>query len=616
MKIKKLMLEMKRSIVRVEKTNGIFAPNFKIIDLKNFEALGLSSPVLKALSEMGFENPTEIQSQAIPLLLSKPQDFIGLAQTGTGKTAAFGLPLIDLIEVEEKRTQALILAPTRELAQQIGKQLADFSKHLGRLNIVCVFGGASISGQMSEVRRGAQIIVATPGRLIDLTKRGAVKLSSLEYIILDEADEMLNMGFKDDLDYILAQAPAEKITWLFSATMPAEIKRIVKNYMVNPAEVKVNQGNIVNTNIEHQYAVLKASDKTEALRRLLDFDPAMYGVVFTRTKRDAQKVAEDLVESGYAAEPLHGDLSQAQRDAVMRRFRAGTLQMLIATDVAARGIDVDNLTHVVHFALPDDPEYYTHRSGRTARAGKKGVSLSLITKGDMRRVKYLESKLGIKFEKALIPEIAEIAKNRVSHWADKLASQEISKMLEFEMMQTAEMALQAFTREEIIAKFISGQLDRVTKKNSISDLNDTSRSSSRDDRGGRDDRGRGRRDRGERGERGGRDRDGREAGMHRFFINLGTMDNLNKGGLLRFICDNTGLTSRDVGRISLDQRHTLFDVSEDASAKIASLNEKQYDGRDIRVNRDDDKGRKRPSGGKRGGGKGKPQRGGNRKGRF
>lgn len=583
--------------VYVEKTNSIFAANYKITDLKNFEALGLSAPVLKALGDMGFENPTEIQSQTIPLLLSKPQDFIGLAQTGTGKTAAFGLPLIELIDVEDRNTQALILAPTRELAQQIGKQLEDFSSHMGRLNVVCVFGGASITNQIRDIKRGAQVIVATPGRLIDLSKRGAVKLNTLEYVILDEADEMLNMGFKDDLDYILAQAPEDKITWLFSATMPAEIKRMVKNYMINPAEVKVNQGNIVNTNIEHQYAVLKASDKTEALRRLLDNDPEMYGVVFTRTKRDAQRVAEDLVESGYAAEPLHGDLSQGQRDAVMKRFRSGNLQLLIATDVAARGIDVNNLTHVVHFALPDDPEYYTHRSGRTARAGRKGVSLSLITKGEMRRVKYLESKLGIKFEKALIPAIEEIAKNRVSHWADKLAVQEVSKMLDFEMMQNAELALQAFTREEIIAKFISGQLDKVSKKNSISDLNDRSRASARDDRGGRDSRdrdGRGRR------ERGSRDRDGREEGMNRFFINLGTMDNLNKGGLLRFICDHTGLKSKEVGRIALDQRNARFDVSEQAASLISSLNGKKYDGREIRVNRDDDQGRKRPVKDKRG----------------
>lgn len=551
--------------------------------MNNFEALGLSQPVLKALQELGFENPTEIQEQTIPLLLENPQDFIGLAQTGTGKTAAFGLPLIELIEPQERNTQALILAPTRELAQQIGKQLADFAKHIDRLNIVCVFGGASISTQINEIRRGAQIVVATPGRLIDLSKRGAVKLNQLEYVILDEADEMLNMGFKDELDYILDQAPEEKITWLFSATMPQEIKRMVKNYMINPAEVRVNSGQVVNENIEHQYAIIKASDKTEALRRMLDFDPDMYGVVFCRTKRDTQRVADELVETGYAAEPLHGDLSQGQRDNVMRKFKSKTVQLMIATDVAARGIDVNNLTHVVHFALPDDAEYYTHRSGRTARAGKKGISLSLITKGEMRRVKFLESKLGIKFEKAMIPAIEDIAKNRISHWAAKLAEQEISKGVTAEMMGEANLLLINFSREELVAKFISAQLARISSKNSINDLNDRSkgknlRNERGEDRGGR---------RGDRGDRRERDSRGNEPGMSRFFINLGTVDHLNKGGLLRFICDNTGLKGNEVGRITLDQRHAFFDVRESATSVINDLNGKKYDGRDIRVNKDD-----------------------------
>ncbi len=424
--------------------------------------------------------------------------------------------------------------------------------------------------------------MATPGRLIDLSKRGAVKLNQIEYVILDEADEMLNMGFKDDLDFILAQAPAEKITWLFSATMPKEIKNIIKNYMINPAEVRVNTGQVVNANIEHQYAVIKASDKTEALRRMLDYDPDMYGVVFCRTKRDTQRVADELVESGYAAEPLHGDLSQAQRDAVMRKFKSHTVQLMIATDVAARGIDVNDLTHVVHFALPDDAEYYTHRSGRTARAGKKGISLSLITKGEMRRVRYLESKLGINFEKAMIPAIEDIAKNRIAHWAAKLAKQEVSDQLTPEMMGEANMMLVEFSREELIAKFISAQLARISTKNSLNDLNDTSRGGAHDDRGG---------NRGGRRERRERDSRGNEAGMNRYFINLGMVDNLNKGGLLRFICDNTGLSGNEVGRITLDQRHAFFDVAESSSGVIAGLNGKKYDGREIRVNRDDAGGR-------------------------
>lgn len=554
--------------------------------MNTFKALGLSPEVLKALGDMGFETPTEIQQQTIPLLLSEPQDIIGLAQTGTGKTAAFGLPLIDLVEADYRQTQALILAPTRELAQQIANQLDAFSKHK-HLRTVCVFGGASISGQISQIRRGAHIIVATPGRLIDLTKRGAIKLDTLEYVVLDEADEMLNMGFKEDLDWILAQAPETKLTWLFSATMPAEIRRMVKTYMSDPAEVKVNQGTIVNTNIEHQYAVIKASDRIEAMRRILDFDPEMYCVVFCRTKRDTQAVAEDLVESGYAAEPLHGDLSQAQRDAVMKRFRSKTLQVLIATDVAARGIDVDNLTHVIHFALPDDPEYYTHRSGRTARAGKKGISLSLITKGEVRRVRYLENKLGIGFEKAMIPAAADIMSNRISHWATNIVEEQINDEMDPKALKTAMDLLADFSKEEIISKLVSKEFSRLSKSRSFSDLNDNSKG--RD--GGRDDRRSARgADRGGRSERPYRERDERgiETGMHRYFISVGTMDRMNKGQLLRLICDNTGLTSREIGRMELDTRHAYFDVKQESSSLVKQLNGFDLDGRALRVNRDDE----------------------------
>jgi len=336
--------------------------------LKDFKALGLSQAVLQALEEMGFKTPTEIQINTIPQLLTEQRDFIGLAQTGTGKTAAFGLPIVEMINPSDNNIQALILSPTRELAQQIAGQLEAFSKYQGKVNMVCVYGGANISNQIKDLRKPTQIVIATPGRLIDLMKRKVISLTNLQYLVLDEADEMLNMGFKDELDTILAQTPGDKHTWLFSATMPSEIRRIIKNYMHDPFEVSVNSKQRVNVNIKHQYTVLKASDKIEAVRRLLDFHPDMYGIAFCRTKRDTQKVAEELNSSGYAAEPLNGDLSQAQRDAVMKRFRAKTLQLLVATDVAARGIDVDDLTHVIHYALPDDAEYYTHRSGRTGRA--------------------------------------------------------------------------------------------------------------------------------------------------------------------------------------------------------------------------------------------------------
>ncbi len=547
--------------------------------MKNFEALGLSPQVVQALGEMGFENPTDIQAQTIPQLLSEPQDIIGLAQTGTGKTAAFGLPLVELVDPDHHATQALVLAPTRELAQQIAQQLESFATKIEGLRIACVYGGAGIQQQIRELKRGVHIVVATPGRLIDLSKRNAVRLADIEFVVLDEADEMLNMGFRDELDTILAETPEEKYTWLFSATMPSEIKRIVKDYMHSPLEIKVDQKQVVNKNIDHQYSVLKASNKVEALRRMLDFDPEMYGVVFCRTKMDTQRVAEELVESGYPAEPLHGDLAQAQREAVMKRFRSKTLRLLVATDVAARGIDVNDLTHVVHFALPDDPEYYTHRSGRTARAGKKGISIALITKADVRRLRFLEGKLKINFTKAMIPALDAIAQNRISHWAEHMAAQEVSHKMDPEVLATALDLLTEFSKEELVAKLVSQELERVSKKHSINDLNDNSPMNQRDSRGGDS----GRRDKGPRRERGAF---GHEEGMQRFFINIGRMDNLNKGALLRYVCDNTGLKGEDVGRITLENKHSFIDVQEAAAGKIKKLNDQQYEGRAIRVNRD------------------------------
>lgn len=540
--------------------------------MKEFEALGLSTPVLKALEKIGFESPTEIQSRTIPKLLTETVDLIGLAQTGTGKTAAFGLPLIELVNPNEGHTQALVLAPTRELAQQIANQLVQFNPAQSNLKVVCVYGGASIQDQIRQLRRGAQIVVATPGRLIDLAKRGAVKLNLIEYVVLDEADEMLNMGFRDELDIILDQTPKEKTTWLFSATMPNEIKRMVSSYMRDPYEVRVDSKQQVNANIDHQYAIIKASDKVEALRRIIDFDVDLYGVVFCRTRMDTQRVAEALVESGYAAEPLHGDLSQSQRDAVMKRFRSKKLQLLIATDVAARGIDVNNLTHVIHFALPDDHEYYVHRSGRTARAGKTGISLSLITRGDTRRLRFLENKLKIQFTKALIPAGTEIARKRIVHWSEKLLNQ-TSAGVDTEAFNTANELLADLSREEILARLVSSEMKHLTKSNSLSDLNDSGR--------GNDSKPK------QKNYRENDGRDGQEAGMLRHFVNIGRMDNVNPGGLVRFICDNTGIKGSDIGRITLESKHAYVDISDKVAGKVKKLNDVQYDGRDIRINRDD-----------------------------
>ena len=354
--------------------------------LSTFSDLGLSAPLLDAITSLGFETPTEIQEKAIPHLLGGDADFIGLAQTGTGKTAAFGLPLLDLLDPEADFTQAIVLAPTRELGQQIAEQLALFSGKQKGIRTLAVYGGANIVTQIKALKKTRHVVIATPGRLIDLVNRKAVNLEQVRYVVLDEADEMLNMGFKEELDTILGFTPEQKQTWLFSATMPKEIRRMVKDYMSDPFEVRIDPKTVVNTNIQHQYAVVHPKDKAEALTRFLDLDPELYGVVFCRTKMDTQKLAERLVKGGYRADAIHGDLSQAARDRVMMRFKQRDLQVLIATDVAARGIDVNDLTHVFHFALPNDQAYYTHRSGRTARAGKKGISMSLIvhTRGSER----------------------------------------------------------------------------------------------------------------------------------------------------------------------------------------------------------------------------------------
>lgn len=571
--------------------------------MENFEALGLSQPLLDGLAEMGFETPTEIQQQSIPILLKHDGDFIGLAQTGTGKTAAFGLPLLDLIDLNSREVQALILAPTRELAQQICGQMEQMSQKMGKLNVVPVFGGASIMNQIRDIRRGAQIIVATPGRLMDLMKRREVKLDGLKFMVLDEADEMLNMGFKEDIDFILSKSDGGRKIWLFSATMAHEIKQIVDTYMVQPEEVRINRENIVNTNIEHKSVQLKASDKIEALRRYLDYDADMFGVVFCRTKRDTQKVADELNNNGYATEALHGDMSQAQRDAAMKRFRNKNLKLLIATDVAARGIDVDDITHVIHFALPDDPEFYAHRSGRTARAGKKGVSLALITKGDTRKLKYIASKLGINFEPGEVPALEAITAKRIARWSDNLKNQEVNPKIDEELMTSVVAGFEDLTKEDLIARLLTKEYNSIYKRNSIKDVNDRSKGRDDDDRGGRQ---RGGRERGRKNDR------GREEGMKTYFINLGRKDNINKGALLGYVCDVTGISGDDIGRIVLDGAHSFMDVKEEVAQNMLKVNGLQRDGRDLRV--DEHHGKvteSRDRGGRSGGGyKGKREGGG------
>ncbi|MEM1324229.1 MAG: DEAD/DEAH box helicase [Bacteroidota bacterium] len=451
--------------------------------MTTFKQLGLSQEILRMLTELGFEQPTAIQEQSIPTLLNEGNDFIGLAQTGTGKTAAFGLPLLEHVDPHTSATQALVLAPTRELGRQIAEQLATFSKYLDKVNVLPVYGGAAIYNQIKALRNTQHIIIATPGRLIDLIKRKAVKLDQLRILVLDEADEMLNMGFKEELDEILSFTPSDKQTWLFSATMPPPIKKIVSQYMDAPKEVRINAQQKVNTNIEHQFTIVRQADKTEALTRFLDISPDMRGVVFCRTKRDTQFLAERLLKKGYKADALHGDLSQHQRDRVMSRFRNHDLQVLVATDVAARGIDVNDLTHVFHFSLPDDMAYYTHRSGRTARAGKKGISISFISHREFYKIRTLERQLKIAFKKIYIPSTQDIAEVRITNWCQNLLKQKTKGRIDPQLLDRAHRILEKLSREAIINKLIAAELEQLDL-GSNKELNDMERPK-REERQGR-----------------------------------------------------------------------------------------------------------------------------------
>jgi ATP-dependent RNA helicase DeaD len=589
--------------------------------MKKFSDLNLSDSVLRVLPELGFESPSPIQEKAIPLLKEKRQDFIGLAQTGTGKTAAFGLPLLDWIDPDLKHTQALILAPTRELGQQIGEQLTIFSKYLPNIQTQTVYGGASIVEQMRSIkRRTPQIVIATPGRLLDLIRRKSINLSEIKFVVLDEADEMLNMGFKEDIDDILSNTGEDKNTWLFSATMPKEIIHIVNSYMNKPVEVKVSTGNQLNENIEHQYAIVKTSNKFEGLKRILDLEENFRGVIFCRTRIKTQQLADDLKKSKYQAEALHGDLSQAQRDRVMKRFKNHSLQVLVATDVAARGIDVNDLTHVIHYALPDDSAYYTHRSGRTARAGKKGISLSILTNRDMRKLESLERGLKLKFNKITIPSSDDIVNIRLEKWAQNLVETKSDTKVNGHLLTKIQMMLGALSYEELVEKLVSMEIGSLNYDSKSKDLNEDRNASKKSSRGDRDSKrgrerskGRDRRskfddkdsrsrsDRPKRAKRaeGGeksprfdgdkkRGRDSKKG--ERFFINVGKTDGLSKGELAEFISETAKIRKSDVGNIDLQKNCSYFEVEKNKSKSIADKFKGMYvDGRELRVNRDSKK---------------------------
>lgn len=568
-----------------------------------FKDLGLSESLVSALESRSITAPTEIQQKAIPFLLENKIDFIGLAQTGTGKTAAYGLPAIELTDTSIKSVQFLIVAPTRELTQQIAVELTKFSEGVKHLKVEAVYGGAAIVNQIRSIQKDVpHILVATPGRLIDLLKRGVIKVKNVRAVILDEADEMLNMGFKEDIYEILTYTNREKNIWLFSATMARDIRAIADQFMVTPTEMSVNTAQRVNKNIEHQFATVKRQDKTAAIKRYLDFSPDMYGLVFCRTRLDTQQVADDLTKDGYQAEALHGDLSQQQRDRVMKKFRARAIKIVVATDVAARGIDVDDLTHVFHFSLPDDVEFYTHRSGRTARAGKTGISLSLVTPGDQRKLKLIQKQLNVPFTKVEVPTMDEVKKKKVFAWADEVVATKVLKEVHDGWQKHVLAQFEALSKEELVEKLVSWELKKI-QLTERADLN-ANVSNDRPERLERNKRGRDEKPAGRRGERstGGdrafserppRDRQVRSKGgatgdAVRFFINVGEMDGVDKFTLIDFVSDQTNVNKKDIGGISIRDKFSFFDVEKKSANSIEDKFEGlTVNGRPLRVNKED-----------------------------
>jgi len=557
-----------------------------------FESLGLQEPILKGIQDLGFIAPTPIQEKAIPVLLTGDRDFVGLAQTGTGKTAAFGLPLLQQLDIKRRQPQGLILCPTRELCLQITNDLKNFSKHLGDLSVVAVYGGASIVQQLRELKRGAHVVVATPGRLLDIIDRGAVNFENVRYAILDEADEMLNMGFQEDINNILSKTPETKTTWLFSATMPQEVRRIAQQYMTNPFELTVGNKNSGNVNIEHEYYVVRPREKYAALKRIVDYNPEIFGIIFTRTKIESQEIAESLIRDGYNADALHGDLTQQQRDKVMKRFRERSIQMLVATDVAARGIDVDNVTHVINYELPDDVENYTHRSGRTARAGKSGISIAIISSRDIGKIRQIERVLGgKKFIKAEVPDGFAVCEKQLFALVHKVHNvtvndEQIDPYLDRIYEEFANMS-----KEELIKRFASLEFNEfLAYYQDAPDLNVKEERRTYGESGGTSSSGMSYRGTGK---------------FTRLFINLGSVDDFTRGDMLRYLCDTSGVRGNKIGRIDLKGVYSFFEVENDVVEKFVQVFKKaEYNGRSVRIEMSQD-GDKRRSGG---GGSSRPPR--------
>jgi len=528
--------------------------------MNKFQELGLKESLLSAINDLGFTTPSEVQAKAIPILLEKDTDIVALAQTGTGKTAAFGFPLIQKIDVQNRATQALILSPTRELCLQITNELKQYSKYEKGLNVVAVYGGASITEQAKDVKRGAQIIVATPGRMQDMINRGFVDISKINFCILDEADEMLNMGFYEDITSILSTSPENKSTWLFSATMPNEVARIAREFMRKPLEITVGTKNSGSSTVSHEFYVVNARDRYEALKRLADANPDIFSVVFCRTKRDTQAVAEKLIENGYNAAALHGDLSQAQRDTVMKSFRNKQIQMLIATDVAARGIDVDNITHVINYQLPDEIETYNHRSGRTGRAGKSGTSMVIVTKSELRKISAIEKIIQQKFEEKSIPTGIEICATQLFHLANKIKNVKIDDEINAYLPSIYEV-LEDLSKEELIKKMVSVEFNRFISYYSKNRDLSAEKSSRRED-----------------------SQSFSDSGNVRYFINIGSRDNFDWMQLKDFLKETLNLGKDDVFKVDVKEGFSFFNTDvQHQEMVMETLNSFKLDGRKINV---------------------------------
>ncbi|RYD51725.1 MAG: DEAD/DEAH box helicase [Sphingobacteriales bacterium] len=528
--------------------------------MQSFKDLPLREELLRAIEDLGFETPTAIQQQTIPLLLQEPQDLVGLAQTGTGKTAAFGFPLLHHVDVEYPNVQALVLSPTRELCMQIEAEFQKYGKYIKGLRTTAVYGGVPITGQIRALKSGAQVVVATPGRLIDLLERKAINLSGVEYVVLDEADEMLNMGFREDIDLILQSTPSRQYTWLFSATMNNDVRGIAKRFMNEWKEVRVAAANTTNENIDHQYYITNHHNRFPTLQRLLDHTPGIYGIIFVRTRQDCQDIADNLMKAGYHVSPLHGDMDQKARSKVMDRFKTRQLQALVATDVAARGIDVNDITHVINYELPDDPEIYTHRSGRTARAGKSGICMSIVSPREVSQIRNIERIVKSRFIRSDIPDGAEVIRKRLFHFLDEIATTEPQEGFGEAYQGLIHERFDEMDKDELIRRLVWLRLkETIAAYDEADDLNAGYESTG-----------------GQRTSGGGK--------SQRLFMNLGTKDGLNNQKLISFVTEGTDVDPELIDRVTVRELSSYFNIRTDAAEFIMdAMNNKQFKGRKVRV---------------------------------